>query len=70
MDRYQKAEELLSKATDDFDVKDCFSVLKEVSQTLCPTVISMVFDVTEKTVYWCYDRNDHQIETFRLNSYH
>jgi hypothetical protein len=63
MDRYQKAEALLSKATDDFDVKDCFNVLKEVSQTVCPTVISMVFDVTERTVYWCYDRNYNQIET-------
>ena len=62
-DRYQKAEELLGKATDDFDVKDCFNVLKEVSQTVCPTVISMVFDVTERTVYWCYDRNYNQIET-------
>lgn len=66
MDRYQKAEALLSKATDDFDVKDCFNVLKEVSQTVCPTVISMVFDVTERTVYWCYDRNYDQIETKRF----
>ena len=63
LDRYQKAEELLSMATDDFDVKDCFNVLKEVSQTVCPTVISMVFDVTEKTVYWCHDRNYNQIKT-------
>lgn len=66
MDRYQKAEELLGKATDSFDVKDCFNVLKEVSQTVCPTVISMVFDVTERTVYWCYDRNYDQIETKRF----
>lgn len=62
LDRYQKAEELLSMATDDFDVEDCFNVLKEVSQTVCPTVVSMVFDVTERTVYWCYDRNYNQIE--------
>ena len=66
MDRYQKAEELLGKATDSFDVKDCFNVLKEVSQKVCPTVISMVFDVTERTVYWCYDRNYDQIETKRF----
>ena len=63
LDRYQKAEEMLSMATDDFDVKDCFNVLKEVSQTVCPTVISMVFDVTERVVYWCYDCNYNQIET-------
>jgi hypothetical protein len=66
LDRYQKAEELLSMATDDFDVEDCFNVLKEVSQTVCPTVISMVFDVTERAVYWCYDRNYNQIETKRF----
>ena len=66
LDRYQKAEELLSMATEDFDVEDCFNVLKEVSQTVCPTVISMVFDVTEGTVYWCYDRNYNQIETKRF----
>ncbi|MBP5667610.1 MAG: hypothetical protein J6X32_05615 [Salinivirgaceae bacterium] len=63
LDRYQKAESLLAAATNDFDVDDCFSVLKEVSQTVCPTVISMVYDVTENTVYWCYDRNYSQIET-------
>lgn len=67
MDRYQKAEALLSEATDNFDVNDCFNVLKEVSQTVCPTVISMVFDVTERTVYWCYDRNYHQVETKRFD---
>ena len=52
----------LAAATDDFDVSDCFQVLKEVSQTVCPTVISMVFDVTEKTVYWCFDRNYNRVE--------
>ena len=55
-DRYQKAEELLRRAPDDFDVADCFTVLREVSQTACPTVVSMVFDVTERTVYWCENR--------------
>jgi len=64
--RKKWAEELLSMATDDFDVEDCFNVLKEVSQTVCPTVISMVFDVTERTVYWCYDRNYNQIESKRF----
>lgn len=63
LDRYRKADSLLAAATDDFDVSDCFHVLKEVSQTVCPTVISMVFDVTDKTVYWCFDRNYSQIES-------
>ena len=55
-DRYQKACELLSESNDDFDVNDCFSVLRAVSQTVCPTVVSMVFDVTEGVVYWCEKR--------------
>lgn len=29
--RYKKTEELLSQIEDDFDVKDCFSILKGVS---------------------------------------
>lgn len=60
-DRYLKAEELLTAASDDFDVEDCFSILKEVSQTVCPTVVSMVYDVTERTVYWCENRQWDQV---------
>ena len=55
-DRYEKAEEMLENANDSFDVKDCFEVLKAVSQTVCPTVVSMAFDVGENTVYWCENR--------------
>ena len=50
-DRYQIAEGLLRKAPEDFDVKDCFAVLRAVAQDACPTVVSMVFDVQERTVY-------------------
>ena len=57
LERYNKAEQMLREAGDDFSVDDCFNILKEVSQTVCPTVVSMVFDVTEKKVYWCEDRN-------------
>ena len=56
-DRYQKADEVLSTAGDDFDVDDCFKLLKEVSQEVCPTVFSMVYDVNNRTVYWCENRN-------------
>ena len=56
-DRYHKAESMIQSATDDFDVQDCFAVLKEVSQTVCPTVVSMVYDVQERTVYWCENRD-------------
>lgn len=55
-DRYQIANKMLKEASDDFDVKDCFQILEAVSQEVCPTVVSMVFDVTEMTVYWCEDR--------------
>lgn len=65
-DRYKKAEEMLENAKDDFDVKDCFDVLKEVSQTVCPTVVSMVFDINEKTVYWCENRNYEDIKNKKL----
>ena len=56
-DRYHIAKEMLDKASDDFDVEDCFEVLRAVSQEVCPTVVSMVYDVTDRTVYWCENRN-------------
>ncbi len=56
-DRYQTAEAMLRDAPDDFDVEDCFKVLRAVAQEACPTVVSMVFDVGERTAYWCEDRN-------------
>ena len=55
-DRYHIAEEMLKDATDNFDVNDCFEILRTVSQEVCPTVVSMVFDVTEMKVYWCENR--------------
>ena len=63
-DRYQKAESMLKDAPDDFD--DCFAVLRAVSQEVCPTVVSMVFDVSERMVYWCENRCWNSINTFRL----
>ena len=65
-DRYQKADQLLKTAHEDFDVDDCFHVLKEVSQTVCPTVVSMAFDVTDRTVYWCEDRKWGEIRSQKL----
>ena len=61
-DRYHKAEDMLSDAGVDFGVSQCFEVLKAVSQEVCPTVVSMVFDVEENTVYWCENRNWDHIE--------
>lgn len=61
-DRYNKAKEMLEKASDDFDVSDCFNILKEVSQAICPTVVSMVFDVTENKVYYCLNQEWNNIK--------
>ena len=65
-DRYHKAEEMLQKASDDFDTEDCFRILKAVSQEVCPTVVSMVFDVSEMTVYWCENREWNKVQKVRL----
>lgn len=65
-DRYQRAEAMLRSAPENFDVKDCFEVLKAVSQTVCPTVVSLVFDVTERKVYWCENRDYGMVKTAAL----
>ena len=56
LDRYQMTEAMLNDSSDGFDVGECFEILRAVSQEVCPTVVSMVYDVTERTVYWCEDR--------------
>ena len=66
MDRYQAAEAYLSKATENFDVKDCFDILKACSQVVCPTVVSMVFDVNEMKVYWCENCQWDKIESMKV----
>ncbi len=62
-DRYHTAEAMLSAAGDDFDVKDCFEILRAVAQEACPTVVSMVYDVTERTVFWCENRHWDEIRS-------
>ena len=68
LDRYAKAEELLTAAKDDFDVDDCFAVLRAVAQNVCPTVVSMVFDVKERTVYWCERQCWSEIRSVKLSN--
>ena len=67
-DRYQKAEEMLQNALDAFDVEDCFAILRAVSQEVCPTVVSMVYDVQKRTVYWCENRCWDAIKTTKLKT--
>ena len=55
-DRYDTAERMLKNAPFSFDVEDCFAVLRKTSQEVCPTRVSMVYDVTGRKVYWCENR--------------
>ena len=64
----QDAKSIPRAATDDFDVKDCFDVLRAVPQTVYPTVVSMVFDVQERTDRWCENRMWDAIQTVKLAS--
>lgn len=64
--RKKSLQEIKEIAEDDFDVTDCFEALKETSQTVCPTVVSMVYDVTNKTVYWCENRQWNQMSKKKL----
>ena len=52
LDRYETATKMLD-AYDSVGVEECFEILKSTAQNVCPTVVSMVFDVEENTVYWC-----------------
>ncbi len=61
-DRYNKAVAMLDNADDNFDVANCFEILKQTAQTVCPTVVSMVFDVSENMVYWCENRDWSRVE--------
>ena len=66
-DRYNKAESMLQNLSDDFDTGDCFTILQAVSQEICPTIVSMVYDVSEKTVYWCENRNWNNIHSHYMD---
>ncbi len=63
MDRYNTACEMLKNASPDFDAEDCFEVLRAVSQTACPTVVSMVYDASERKVFWCTERQYQDIQS-------
>ncbi len=66
-DRYDVAVGMLEKA-EKFGVSECFEVLKAASQTVCPTVVSMVFTPDDKTVYWCLDRQYDEINKKMLEN--
>ncbi|MBR4158394.1 MAG: hypothetical protein IKR07_05730 [Oscillospiraceae bacterium] len=68
LDRYRTAEALLRVAPRDFGVEDCFKVLRAASQEVCPTVVSMVFDVEERSVYWCENREWGSVQNRKLSA--
>ena len=65
-DRYNTAVELLEQAGARLDVPGCFDILKATAQTVCPTVVSMVFDPGESCVYWCEKQQWDKIGQHRL----
>ena len=66
-DRYQKAVEMLENKDAEFGVSDCFEILKQTSQTICPTVVSMVFDIADSMVYWCENREWNKVEKKKIS---
>lgn len=66
LDRYQTAKAMLQQGSDDFDVEDCFAILKATAQSVCPTVVSMVYDVSERIIYWCEKQNFQDIHKRQL----
>lgn len=62
-DRYETATRMLQSAAADFDVSDCFAILRKTAQTACPTVVSMVYDVTDSVVYWCENQKWAEIQS-------
>lgn len=66
-DRYNKAVEMLENKNDDFDVTDCFEILKQTAQRICPTTVSMVFDIADNMVYWCENREWDKIEKKKIS---
>ena len=66
LDRYDIATGMLAQKDDDLDVEGCFAILQAVSQTECPTVVSMVFDVQERTVYWCEQRRWESVHRYTM----
>ncbi len=67
-DRYHRAEALLREASEDFDAEDAFRVLRTVAQEVCTTVVSMVFDVGERTVFWCENREWDNVQSVKLGT--
>ena len=67
LDRYNKAKEILENSKDDFNYLDGLNLLKEVSQQVCPTVVSLVYDAFDNCVYWCLNQNYSDINKCKMS---
>ena len=66
LDRYNAAVAALEAADENFGVEACFDVLRRCAQTVCPTVVSMVYDAEENAVYWCEGQNWEDVRVQRM----
>ncbi len=66
LNRYEIADRMLNEADADMGVQDCMHILQATSQTVCPTVVSMVYDAGANMVYWCTGRSWDNIHTQQL----
>lgn len=64
-DRYCTAVKHLEQCKT-FGVPECFELLRMTAQTVCPTVVSTVFDINELTVYWCEGQEWGKISKHKL----
>ncbi|MDD8049632.1 MAG: hypothetical protein PHH04_08600 [Thomasclavelia sp.] len=68
LDRYNKALEMIKKMNDNVDADDCFEILKATAQTVCPTVVSMVYDCSTNNVYWCENQKWNNIQKQKIKN--
>lgn len=68
VDRQQKAEKMLEKSNENFNVDDAFEVLNAVHQTdeLWNTEFSFVYSANENAVYYCYNHKFDQIQKYQM----
>ena len=67
IDRYNKAEEMLKKSSDSFNLDDAMKVLESVSQDdIAPTKVSFVYSVNTNTVRYVINRDFKHINEYQL----
>lgn len=62
LDRYNIAYNKI-KSLNDISVDIMFDLLASCSQTVCPTVVSIVYDANNNIVYWCENKEYNNIKS-------